>query len=117
MISFQGDYSEDATVYVPWHSFDAGGASITAVGFAVGDVKIYKESGTTEKATTNGITVTTDFDSRTGLHLIVIDTSNDTGDAGFWVAGSDYLVAVDAVTVDGQTLRFWAAQFSIQNRV
>ena len=117
MIPYLGDLREDTTVEIPWHSFDAGGASVTTSGFAAGDIKIYKDGGTSEKTSTNGITVTTDFDSRTGLHLIVVDTSNDTGDSGFWVTGSNYLVAVDAVTVDGQSLRFWAAHFSIENRV
>ena len=116
MVPYYGDFSEDATVLMPWHSFDAGGASVTAGGFVAADVAIYKDGGLTEKTTTNGVTVTTDFDSRTGLHLVTLDTSNDTGDAGFWVTGSDYLVAIDAVTVDSQSLRFWVGALSIENR-
>lgn len=114
MISCFGDFAEDATVRIPWHSFEAGGASITASGFVAGDIVVYKDGNTTEKTSTNGVTIATDFDSKTGLHLITLDTSNDTGDVGFWVTGSDYLVAVDAVVVDSQTLRFWVAGFSIE---
>lgn len=116
MVPYLGNFAEDETIYIPWHSFDASGASVTATGFVVGDLAIYKDGSAIQKTSTNGLTVTTDFDSKTGLHLIAIDTSNDTGDAGFWVTGSDYLVAVDAVTVDGQSVRFWVGQFSIENR-
>ena len=69
--------------------------------FVAADFKIYKDGSATEKATTNGITVTSPFDSQTGAHLIEIDTSNSTGDSGFWASGSAYRVVLStAKTVD-----------------
>lgn len=63
------------------------------------------------------MTITSPFDTVTGLHLIVIDTSNDTGDVGFWTTGSDYTaILVPDETVDAQTVVRVLAQFSIENR-
>jgi hypothetical protein len=64
--------------------------------FANTDFRIYKDGSSAEKTTTNGITVTSPFDSITGKHLIEIDTSNSTGDVGFWAAGSEYRVEVNS---------------------
>jgi hypothetical protein len=69
----------------------------------VADFKIYKDGSATEKTSTNGITVTSPFDSQTGAHLIEIDTSNSTGDSGFWASGSAYRVVLStAKTVDSK---------------
>ena len=80
---------------------DGGGAPVApSTAFAVADIRIYKDGSATEKATTNGLTVTSPFDSITGLHLVEIDTSNATGDSGFWASGSVYHVRlVTAKTV------------------
>ena len=80
---------------------DGGGAPVApSTAFAVADIRIYKDGSATEKATTNGLTVTSPFDSITGLHLMEIDTSNSTGDVGFWASGSVYHVRlVTAKTV------------------
>lgn len=113
---YYGDFIEDATVDMVWSTHDSTGLPITQSDLVAGDVIIFKDGSATQKTSTNGITVTTDFDSRTGLHLISLDTSNDTGDAGFWVAQADYQVAIDAVTVNGIIVRFWVGIFSIENR-
>jgi hypothetical protein len=64
---------------------------------------VYKDGSATEKTTTNGITVTSPFDSLTGSHLIELDTSNSTGDVGFWASGSAYRVVIStAKTVDSK---------------
>jgi hypothetical protein len=80
---------------------DAGGAPVApSTAFAVADICIYKDGSATQKTTTNGLTVTSPFDSITGLHLVEIDTSNATGDVGFWASGSVYHVRlVTAKTV------------------
>ena len=80
---------------------DGGGAPVApSSAFVVADIRIYKDGSATEKATTNGLTVTSPFDSITGLHLVEIDTSNSTGDVGFWASGSVYHVRlVTATTV------------------
>src|ERR1043165_3701941 len=90
-----------STVRIPFSSFDKDdGSSITMTNYAAADILVYKDGSTTERASTNGYTATTDFDGKTGKHLGIIDLS-DNSIAGFFSAGSEYIVAVDAVTVDG----------------
>jgi hypothetical protein len=61
--------------------------------------------------------MTSPFDTITGLHLLAIDTSNDTGDAGFWTIAADYsVVLIPDETVDSQTVVAVIATFSIENR-
>lgn len=102
-----------STLRLPFSSFDKDdGSSITMTNFLVADILVYKDGSTTERASTSGYTATTDFDAKTGKHLIVIDLSDDTT-ADFWKAGSEYLVAIDAVTVDLVTVGGWIARFRI----
>lgn len=109
-----GDFPASGVVYVPFDSFAAStGAPSAVTNFAAGDIQIYKDGGTTQRSSSAGITVTTSFDTNTGLQMIAIDTSDNT-DAGFYAAGHEYQVAVADITVDAQTLRFWAATFSIE---
>lgn len=110
-----GDFPANHTaVCIPFDSFAAAtGAPSAVTNFANTDVQIYKDGGTTQRSSANGITVSTSFDGSTGLQMIVIDLSENT-DAGFYAAGHEYQVAVADITVDGQTLRFWAATFSIE---
>ncbi len=114
-----GDFPADATVYVPFHTFssDDPSASVTITGLAVTDIEIYKNGSVTQRASDNGYTLLDtdgiDFDGITGLHGFSIDLS-DNSDSGFYAAGSEYWVAVSSVTVDGATINFWAAVFSIE---
>jgi hypothetical protein len=111
---YYGDFAVGSTVRIPLHTFDKDdGSSITLTGNATSDIEVFKNGGTTERASDNGYTFTVDFDTRTGLHLIVIDTS-DNSDTGFFAAGNEYQVAVDSVTVDGSTVRAWVGTFSIE---
>lgn len=104
------------TIRIPFSSFDKDdGSSITMTNYAVGDILIYKDGDTTARASTSGFTATTDFSSKTGKHVAVITLSDNTT-AGFFAAGSEYLVAVDAVTVDGVTTGGWIARFRIGYR-
>jgi hypothetical protein len=80
--------------------------------FAAADILIYKDGGTTERASTAGFTATTDFDAKTGKHLAIIDLADNTT-ANFYTAGSEYLVAIDSVTVDAVTVGAWVARFRI----
>lgn len=102
-----------STVRIPFSSFDKDdGSSITMTNFAVGDILIYKDGSTTERASNAGYTATTDFDGKTGKHLAIIDLADNTT-ADFFAAGSEYLVAIDAVTVDAVTTGGWIARFRI----
>jgi len=114
-----GDYLVDSTVYVFWDTFNSSNASVTMTGLAVTDIEIYKNGGTTQRSSDSGYTLLdtdgTDFDGATGCHGVSIDLSDNT-DAGFFARGNDYMVMVNAVTIDSQTVRFCAGTFSIENR-
>jgi hypothetical protein len=119
MSNYQGDYSADATVYVMFDSVDGLGASVTITGLAVTDIEVYKDGSVTQRSSDSGYTLLDtdgiDFDGTTGVHGFSIDTSDNT-DAGFYAAGSDYHVVVNSITLEGQTVSFVAAHFSIENR-
>lgn len=105
------------TIYVPFESFSSStGAPITITGLAVGDIKVYKDGSTTERASTSGFTLLDtdgiDFDGITGIHGFSIDLSDNTT-ADFWASGSRYIIVVSTVTVDSQTMSFVAGIFSI----
>lgn len=111
-----GIVAPGSTIRIPFSSFDKDdGSSITMTNYAAADMLVYKDGGTTERASTAGFTATTDFDSKTGKHLAIIDLADNTT-AGFWAAGSEYLVAIDAVTIDGVTTGGWIARFVIGYR-
>ena len=98
-------------------TYDGGtGASLTMSGLAVTDIEIYKDGGTTQRASDAGYTLLDtdgiDFDGITGIHGFSIDTGDNT-DAGFYTVGAWYHVVVSSVTVDAQTVNFIAAAFRI----
>ena len=117
MPNYVGDFAVDSTVYVWFSTFDSTGASVTISNFAVGDVLVYKDGGTTQRASTSGYTLLdtdgVDFDGLTGVHGVKIDTSDNT-DAGFYAAGHEYTVVIGPITCDSRTLNFVAAEFSIE---
>lgn len=117
-MNYIGDFAEDSTVRIALTTNNGDGAVVApSSAFEAADFVIYKNGSATQKATTNGITCTSPFDSVVGLHILEIDTSNDTGDSGFWTAAADYwVVAVPDETVDSQTVVQVIAAFSIQNR-
>ncbi len=92
------------------------GASITLTGLAVTDIEIYKDGGTTQRASDAGYTLLDtdgiDFDGITGIHGFSIDTGDNT-DASFYTVGSWFHVVVSAVTIDAQTVNFIACAFRL----
>lgn len=118
-MDYIGDYKNGATVNIFFTTNQGNGAAVAPLSaYEAGDIKIYKNSSNAEKTTANGVTMTSPFDTITGLHNIVLDTSNNTGDAAFWAAGNDYTVVLsaDTETVDGQSVVKALSQFSIENR-
>lgn len=108
-----GTVRPGSTIRIPFSSFDKDdGSAITMTNYAAADILVYKDGSTTERASTSGYTATTDFDSKTGKHLAVIDLSDNTT-SGFWNAGSEYIVAIDSVTIDTVTTGGWIARFRI----
>ena len=109
MIVLPPVFNAGDTLYLPFDTYDASGGSVTISGFAVTDIEIYKNGSTTQRASDNGYALLDtdgiDFDGVTGLHGFSIDTS-DNSDAGFWADGNQYWININAITVDGQTVRF-----------
>jgi len=102
------------TLNVPFSTYDSNdpSASVTTTGLAVGDILIYKDGNLTQRASTSGYAVDTDHDTKVGNHTIQIDLA-DNGTAGFFSAGSEYIVQVASITVDAATINFWACRFTI----
>jgi hypothetical protein len=112
-----GTVRPGSTIYIPFDSFaGATGASITITGLAVGDILIYKNGGTTQRASTTGFTLLDtdgiDFDGITGIHGFSIDLSSN-ATADFYTAGASYFIVISTITVDSQTVSFVAAHFRI----
>lgn len=110
-VPYYGDFAEDDTVLIPFNTFtsDDPSASVTISDLADADIKVHKDGGTTEIAT-DGATVAIDYDSRTGAHLITIDTSAHSD----YATGSEYAVLIEGTTVDGATITAWVGAFSIE---
>jgi hypothetical protein len=112
-----GDVPANSTLYIPFTTYDANGASVTLTGLAVTDIEIYKNGSITQRSSDAGYTLLDtdgiDFDGITGLHGFSIDLSDNT-DSGFYAVGSFYWVVVSAVTVSTQTVTLVAATFRIR---
>lgn len=75
----------------------ATGAPTTLSGSPV--VSIYKDGSTTESVA--GVTLTVDFDSRTGLNHVAVDTS---ADGTFYSAGGRFFAVITTGTVGGTSV-------------
>lgn len=104
---YYGDYVKGAVVFIPFNTAGAAGGSITIA--TNGTPKAYINGGTTE--VTAGVTLVEDHDGITGRHGISINTAG----ASFTV-GADVDVALDASTIDGQTINAWVGKFSIDRQ-
>lgn len=119
MTGWLGNFPEDfTTVTCMFTTHDGNGAPVApSSAFEAADVIIYKNGSATQKTTTNGVTMTSPFDSIVGLHCVVIDTSNNTGDSGFWTTGGGdvytILLSPDTETVNAQTALRIIGQFGI----
>jgi hypothetical protein len=114
MTAYFGDYNTTQTVHIPFNTFtsDDPSASVTVTNLVAGDIKIHKDGAVAERTSANGVTVSIDFDTITGNHMVNIDLSDNTH-AGFYSAGSHYQVRLEGITVDAATLNVWIGTFSI----
>ena len=90
-------YQAGETVYWQFNTRDADGAPITFAGSPT--VAVRKDDGTTTD--TDGVTLTVDSGSVTGLHVLSIDTSQD---ETFYATDHEFTVIVTAGTVDGTSV-------------
>ena len=110
-MTYRGDFSPAATVVLKFNTASfAGGSPVTLAGTPA--VSVYKSGSTTES--TAGVTLNVDYDSRTGLHNVSIDTS---ADGTFYSAGSDFEVVITTGTVGGTSVvGRVVGSFSLNNR-
>lgn len=108
-MSYYGDFTVGSNIKIRFNTRTMAQVPTTFSGSPA--LAIYKDN-TTE--TSVGVQLTVDYDGRTGLNYVEVDT---TADATFYVAGQDYDVVVTAGTVDGlSVVGEKIATFSIQNR-
>jgi hypothetical protein len=109
-----------STIYIPFASYDAAGASATLSGLATTDIELYKNGSATARASDNGYALLDtdgiDFSSKTGINGFSVDLS-DNSDAGFYVVGGFYWVVVASVTIATQTVNLIAATFTITDAI
>lgn len=104
-----GDFTPGKTVTGKFNTHKADGTPVTLAGTPV--LSVYKDS-TTES--TAGVTLTVDYDSRTGMHRFSIDTS---ADGTFYAAGNDFQVVITTGTVDSiSVVGTVVGAFSLSNR-
>ena len=109
MSKYYGDFLPGQTVRIPINSGDAAGPATLSGSPAAA---VYKDGGTTE--VTTGVSVSVDFDGKTGLNFVVVDLSSD---ESVYTPGSDYTVILTAGTVGGiSVVGEVAGSFSVQNR-
>jgi hypothetical protein len=114
-----GKVAPGKTLYIPFASYDS--QTPTEMGtisaFALADIKVFKDGGTTERASTSGFTLLDtdgiDFSGETGINGFSISLADNTT-AQFWAAGSQYWVVVGPITLDAATtIRAIPAVFEI----
>jgi hypothetical protein len=115
-MNYLGDFADNSVVDIYFTTHDKDGAAVApSSAFENTDIRIYKNGSATQKTTVNGITMTSPFDALVGLHLLQIDTGNDTGDVGFWAIGSEYVVVLSPdETVDTENVIKVIGSFSIE---
>jgi len=105
-------------IQIPFNTFDSNdpSASVAIAALVAGDIEVYKDGGTTQRASDSGYTLLDtdgiDFDSHVGIGGFSIDLA-DNSTAGFWASGSRYFVVLGPVTVDAAVVNFIAATFEI----
>ena len=109
-----GDFIGTETVMIPFNAFSSNdpAASITVTDLANTDVVVFKDASLSQRTSSSGIAVDIDVDTHVGMHWITLDLS-DNDDAGFYVAGSQYIVGMVGVTADAGTVTAWVGGFTI----
>lgn len=107
---YLGDILAGTTIRFLFDTAAQDGSGLTLSGTPA--IRAYKNNSTTESS--SGLSLTVDFDSRTGLHLVEIDLSSD---GTFYAAGSDVMIVLTAGTVNSiNVFPKVLAQLSIVNR-
>lgn len=109
-MSYLGDITLNQVLNGKFTTVNTSGVPTAFTGTPI--LAVYKNNDTTQSQ--SGMTVTTDFDSLTGLHNVLIDTSQN---GSFYATACDFDVVILAGTVSSQSLTGYIPfSFSIQNR-
>lgn len=113
-LGFYNTSSSRTTVRFAFTTHAATGAPVApSSAFEAADLIIYKDGSDTQRTSANGVTMTSPFDSITGLHHVSIDLTDNT-DSGFYAAGSWYMVVLSPdETVDSLAVAKVLAYFEI----
>ncbi len=113
----KGNRIEDSTVSIFFRTGQTSGAVVApSSALATSDFAIYKGTSDAQKTSANGLTIT-NVDAVTGRWRLDIDTSNDTGDIGFWTVDSEYNVVIaSAKTLDSIAIESPIGSFGIESR-
>ncbi len=104
-----GDFRLGKTFDVKFTTINSSGVPTTLAGSPA--VAAYPDNSTTE--ITAGITLSVDFDARTGLHNVRVVASSGNG----YATATNYALALTAGTVDGTSVvGYVVGHFSIENR-
>ena len=104
------------TLHFAFGSYNDSGNSEALTGLAVTDVEVIKDGIATVRATDSGYSLISDtgqVGDRAGLYRCSIQLFNTADDASFYASGSWYQAFIDAVTIDGKTVRFWLGSWEI----
>ncbi len=109
-MSYYGDIAAGAALDFKFSTANLTGLPVTLAGTP--SLACYKNNSTTES--TAGLTLSVDFDSKTGLHNVHVDTS---ADGTFYAAGSNFQIVIAAGTVNAiSAIGYVVGEFSIINR-
>jgi hypothetical protein len=104
------------TLYFAFGAYNDSGDSEVLTGLAVTDIEVIKNGAATVRATDSGYSLISDtgmVGDRAGLYRVSVQLFNTADDASFYATGSWYQAFVDAVTIDGKTVRFWLGSWEI----
>lgn len=108
-MSYHGDIALGETIDIKFTTVNTSGVPTTLAGSPV--VSAYPDNSTTELTT--GITLTVNFDSRTGLHNVRVVATSGNG----YAAGTNYTLVITTGTVDGNSVvGYVIGSFSIEQR-
>src|SRR3990172_6710275 len=108
-MSYVGDFSLGSTFDVKFTTVNTSGVPTTLAGTPV--ISAYPDNSLTEL--TAGITLSVDFDGRTGMHNIRVVATSGNG----YAAGSNYSLVITTGTVGGNSVvGYVVGEFSIEAR-
>jgi len=109
-MSYVGDFVLGSTLDTKFTTVNTSGVPTTLAGSPV--VSAYPDNSLTEL--TAGITLTVDFDARTGLHNVRVVATGANG----YVTGSNYHLVITTGTVGGSSVvGYVVAEFSLEARL